>query len=129
MNMNLTINNFRTLTAALAVTGICMTATLAHGADLSEGGEPAKKVVQYGDLNLANATAVERLYRRIVSAARDVCEQPNNRSLQAQSRARICLAQSVERAVAAVHQPALTSVYMTKTGRSLPQTVRLADRQ
>ena len=54
----------------------CRVRRAVHAADKSSDSEPMKKTVKYGDLNLANPQGVEQLYRRIVGAARQVCEYP-----------------------------------------------------
>jgi UrcA family protein len=116
-------------TAAFAAACLGLMATVSQAADTAPGIEPAKKVVQYGDLNLSNATAVQRLYQRIVSAARQVCDDRSGpRPLEEQVRTRICIAQSVERAVTAVNHPALTMLYDEKTGRTSTPPAVLANR-
>jgi len=78
--------------------------------------EPRKIVVHYADLNLANPQGVERLYRRIVAAASEVCDS-RDRSLQAQALDGICKKESIARAVAAANQPVMTAFYAQETGR------------
>lgn len=130
MNARKRIDVRSAFTAAFAAACLSMAATVCHATDGLPGNEPAKKVVQYGDLNLSNATAVQRLYHRIVSAAQEVCgDRQDRRSLQEQVRARICVEHSIERAVTAVNHPALTTLYAAKTGRSMPPSTALANRR
>ncbi len=75
------------------------------------------KTVQFGDLNLGNPQGVERLYRRIVAAAQQVCDSRQGRSLQAQVQDSICTKQSIAHAVAAVGQPALSALHAGRTGQ------------
>lgn len=112
--------------AIFATACLGLISTNSRAADEMPGYEPAKKVVQYGDLNLANSQGVEQLYRRIVGAAKQVCPNGETRSLQAQTQFRICTQQSIARAVAAVAHPALTALYAQKTGR--PVDAQLAKR-
>jgi UrcA family protein len=116
-------------TAALAAACLGLMAPVSQAADNAPVIEPAKKIVQYGDLNLSNAAAVQRLYQRIVSAARQVCdERTGPRPIEEQVRTRICIAQSTERAVIAVNNPTLTTLYAEKTGRAATPSVVLANR-
>jgi UrcA family protein len=116
---------------AAALTAACLglAAAVSHAADTSPGVEPAKKVVQYGDLNLSNPAGIERLYQRIVFAAQQVCDDRTGpRPLEEQIRTKICINQSVERAITAVNQPALTMLYAAKTGRAPAPSAVLANR-
>ncbi|HEY0801584.1 MAG TPA: UrcA family protein [Steroidobacteraceae bacterium] len=99
-----------------------------RAADEAPGYEPPKKVVQYGDLNLANSQGVERLYRRIAAAAQQVCGNGETRSLNEKAYVWICTEQSIRRAVAAVDHPALTALYAKKTGRPADLAGQLAKR-
>jgi len=116
-------------TAAVAAACLGMMTTMSHAADGLPVNEPAKKVVQFGDLNLSSATAVQQLYHRIVSAAQQVCgDHAGPRPLQEQVRARICVDQSINRAVTAVDHPVLTRLYASKSRRSLTPSAVLASR-
>jgi UrcA family protein len=128
-NASRRINVRNAFTATIVAACLGLTATVSHAADGVAGFEPAKKIVQYGDLNLSNATAVQHLYQRIVSAAQQVCDDRTGpRPLEEQVRTRICIAQSVERAVTAVNHPALTMLYGEKTGRTSMPSASLANR-
>jgi UrcA family protein len=116
------------VTAALAVAGLGL-ATMSHAADAASGLEPARKVVQYGDLNLSNKAAVEHLYSRIVSAAQLVCKDHTGPRLpEEQARTRICIDQSVERAVNQVNVPTLTAFHAAKSGAAPAATVMASNR-
>jgi UrcA family protein len=97
---------------------ICLagTATTVRAADMYSDSVHTKTVT-YGDLNLANPQGVERLYRRIVGAAQQVCDALNGRSFEEKQQFSICIRQSIARAVAAVDQPALTTLQAIKTGQ------------
>lgn len=103
--------------ATFAAACLGLISTNSRAADQTPGYEPPKTVVQYGDLNLASSKGVERLYQRIVAAAKQVCDNGDTRSLQSKALFRICTEQSIGRAVAAVGHPALTALYAQKTGR------------
>jgi UrcA family protein len=102
--------------AALATMCLAVAATTVRAADVSSDSVPMKTVT-YGDLNLANPQGVERLYRRIVGAAQQVCNALNGRSFEEKQQFSICTSQSIARAVAAVDQPALTALQAIKTGQ------------
>jgi UrcA family protein len=103
--------------ATLATACLAAASTVVQAADKSPDSEPVKKTVTYGDLNLANPQGVEQLYRRIVGAARQVCDDLDGRSLLEKEQFSICIKQSIARAVAAVDQPALTGLHAIKTGQ------------
>lgn len=112
--------------AALATIGLAVAATTVRAADMPTDSAP-KKTVSYGDLNLASPQGVERLYRRIVGAAQQVCHPLDGRLLREQQEFAICFGQSIARAVAAVDQPALTALRAVKTGQR-QDTTKLARR-
>ena len=115
----------RLVLTTFAAACMAVAATAVHAAEQTRDSDSMMKTVLYGDLNLANPQGVERLYRRIVAAAQQVCDSRQGRSLQAQALDSICTKQSIARAVAAVGQPALTSLHAVKTGQS-SGTARLA---
>jgi UrcA family protein len=102
------------VTATMATAWLAVTSTAVHAADPSG---PMSITVRYGDLNLANPYGIERLYRRIVGAAQQVCRNLDGISLEEKAEFSICTKESIARAVAAVDQPALTSLYTVKTGQ------------
>lgn len=111
--------------ATFATACLAVASTAVHAADRFSDSEPMKKTVTYGDLNLANPQGVQQLYRRIVGAAQQVCDDLNGRSLQAKEQFAICTKQSIARAVSAVDQPALTALHAIKTGQP-DSTAKLA---
>jgi UrcA family protein len=115
------VRQFVLATLATACMAIASAAVQAAESRESE----TAKTVQFGDLNLANPQGVERLYRRIVVAAQQVCDSRQARSLQAQALDSICTKQSIAHAVAAVGQPALSALHAAKTGQP-GSAVRLA---
>jgi UrcA family protein len=106
----------RLVLATLAAACMAVASTAVQAAEKSTGSEPVT-TVQFGDLNLANPQGVERLYRRIVAAAQQVCDTGQGPSLQAKSLEWTCTKQSIARAVAAVGRPALTALHAAKTGQ------------
>jgi UrcA family protein len=72
--------------------------------------------VVYGDLDLASDKGVDRLYRRIQSAARQVCSTivvPGD--AEAYRRAQACTADAMAHAVASVHSDKLSQLYAERS--------------
>jgi UrcA family protein len=126
--MNTTNAFLRVLLPTLAAAYLGLGAPISRAADVSSDNAPKAKVVQYGDLNLASPTGVERLYQRIVAAAHDVCDRHGDRSLGNFARTQICVRQSIARAVATADRPELTALYTLKTGQQIKGTTALAQR-
>lgn len=106
----------------LVLTGVaaaCLHPALVRAADAPDS-DPVKKTVTYADLNLASRQGIERLYRRIVSAAHDVCDDSGDRSMVAQILAARCTRDAINHAVTAVNQPALTALHAQKSGQVTP---------
>lgn len=83
-----------------------LTVTAAHAA--SPDRETRQKVVSYADLDLAQSADAETLYRRIKSAARDVCGTPSVLTLSVSALTESCAQDATERAIAEVNAPSLT---------------------
>jgi UrcA family protein len=75
------------------------------------------KVVSFKDLNLDTPEGAAVLYRRITSAANEVCGNPNRYDLS-QWKLQICVKDAVARAITQVNRPMLTSLYNEKTGKA-----------
>jgi UrcA family protein len=92
---------------------------LCHAAPaLQPGYEIVTRRVQYTDLNLDDNRAVELLYRRIKSAAVDVCEAPQtSRFIETIAHVWHCERAAVEEAVQEVNSPKLTELHRSVTNR------------
>jgi UrcA family protein len=80
--------------------------------------------VNYGDLNLSNPQGANTLYRRIVRAARDVCDLPDDNvvpslNLDAES----CRAKAISDAVTMVGSHELIAVYNANNRHPFPITI------
>jgi UrcA family protein len=102
--------------ATLALSCLAGAATTVRAAEVSADSVPTKTVT-YRDLNLGNSEGIEQLYRRIVAAAQQVCNELNGRSLAEKRQFSICTGESIAHAVATVDQPALTALQALKTGQ------------
>ena len=104
--------------AMLAVSTI-MLADATQAAEAGNG--PPQQVVSFGDLNLTSSEGVAVLYRRIHSAANEVCAGADTRELVRIAATKACVDSAISQAVAAVNNPMLTSLYLAKTGRTEQQ--------
>jgi UrcA family protein len=112
------------------VWGIVASAAIAWGGgNAAQAGEPDNsvphKVVRFSDLNLNTPEGVAVLYRRINSAAYEVCGNPDRYDLS-ELKQQICVKDAVSRAIAKVNSPMLTSLYEAKTGKSNAKVTTLA---
>jgi len=112
-----TANAFTTLSVrgvlVASLASICLTVGVPVAQAADQG--PPSVVVNYGDLNLMSAAGVERLYQRIVMAARGVCHDGEERLLKVQAIYRACVKQSIAHAVGAVGSSALSALYAGET--------------
>jgi UrcA family protein len=107
-------------------TNVCKTAGLLvaacfgalAGSVLAAAPDPRQQVVNFADLDVSRPQGIAILYRRIESAAREVCGSVSERELSQAIRWHVCLDQAITRAVSGISIPALTSYHMVKAGRS-----------
>jgi UrcA family protein len=76
--------------------------------------QPPTRVVKFGDLDLNHSAGVGKLYSRIRSAAREVCEPSEGISVKLLRLRRDCIQDAAARAVAEVNSPALTDYFLDK---------------
>ena len=106
----------------LASAPIAMVANRAQ-ADESAG-TVRQKTVSFRDLNVSNPEGAAVLYKRIKSAASEVCGTWD--SLTQRPAVMTCIDEAVSRAVAQVNRPMLTSLHQAKTGKADKQVTTLA---
>ena len=99
----------------LASAGGSMLVDAAQASDASD--TTPHKVVSFKDLNLNSPEGVAVLYKRIKSAAYDVCESPDRYDLS-QFKTQICVRDAMSRAIVQVNNPMLTSLHESKTGKA-----------
>jgi UrcA family protein len=102
------------LAAGITFAGFTMVPIMAQAADASD--DVPQVVVHFADLNLSHEEGISVLYRRIQSAAVQVCGSVEPRNLTLAASAKACRDQAISRAVTAVNNPMLTSEYLAKTG-------------
>jgi UrcA family protein len=72
-------------------------------------------VVKFDDLTLGTDSGVDQLYRRIVSAAKQVCPDGTMRDLGAHLRAEQCRKQAVARAIQQIDNPRLAMLHAVRS--------------
>lgn len=82
--------------------------------------------MNFQDLNLNTPAGAQVLYRRIRTAADQVCAVPGIRDLTSLGATKTCADHAIADAVAQVNNPQLTGVYETRVGA--PVAIRLAAR-
>lgn len=108
---------------ALAVLSACVLGALGAPssdvhADTPEGGSKSVRV-SYSDLDLETSAGVERLYERIATAARRVCQQQGARlSIATQRRFTKCVDASMSSAARTVGNPTLTNLLASAVQRT-----------
>lgn len=108
-------NAIRIACVLLTSAPIAMVASAAQAREPVDA--PRHMVVSFRDLNLGSTEGVTALYKRIKSAAQEVCEAWDTSRLS-QAQAQACVNQAMSRAVAQINSPMLTSLYRAKTGKA-----------
>jgi UrcA family protein len=120
-----------TMTTSTQLRGLIATAILGAlagcfaGVSAAADSDARSMTVKYGDLDLSNPQGAATLYRRIVQAARAVCD-PADYSPWYLSAEHSCVNKAVADAVTKVGEPRLIAVYNAKNNQPLPFTVATA---
>lgn len=99
--------------AALAVVAsslLALSSSPASAGTPSEASDAPSVSVSYGDLNLATEEGTLALYKRIVSAARQVCPADAGPNVRLLAIARRCVDEAVARAVSDIRSPRLAEL-------------------
>lgn len=96
--------------AALALSGIATAGT---------PNDTASVVVKYGDLNLQSQAGIARLHKRISNAAESVCSQLDLPFLSVQAAYRECVAEAIEKGIAAVDNSNLSQFHAGKSKQAV----------
>lgn len=103
-----------------------MSSALSPAGNASSSEEVRAQEVHYSDLDITREAGAERLYKRIRTAAREICGTPGIEQIMNAHRVRRCAEEATARAVAQVNSPALTRYYEEKNGsayRDMPDIV------
>jgi UrcA family protein len=106
MNTTLRTKAYTVIFCALG-TAAFTTLTTPAGAD---GLSPPTKTVKFDDLNITTAAGAKVLYRRIQTAAVEVCPAQMSYSLRMEQAQRACVDHAIDNAVRKVNSPALTEL-------------------
>ena len=109
-----------TSAVALALLGVAASEVAAAG-----DSAPKQQVVKYADLDVSGPAGATTLYKRLTTAARQVCSGLDGMRLDEKQRYRACMAEATANAVAAVGQPALSEVHLAQA-RPAQTTPRIA---
>ena len=107
----------------IAVAAAALIAAMTTG---STAAEAPQVHVKYQDLNLNTPAGAEALYRRIRTAADDVCAVPGARDLAMLGATKACVSHAVASAVIQVNNPHLTDLYQAMVAGKM--VTRLAAR-
>jgi len=111
------VQTVRKTSIALAIVATAAFTLVAHA---RQPWDPPRKAVNYSDLNLNTPEGAAVLYKRIKSAAREVCDVYDG-SLFPQSHnaeVKACIGEAIDHAVMQVNRPMLTNLYKAKTGQT-----------
>jgi UrcA family protein len=102
---------------ALLLASVLVTPRVAY-AESSD--RPSSRIVRFADLNLDSRAGIEALYRRIQSAARNVCGPAEDLGSRRLSPAwQSCTREAVMTAVRRVDRPLLTAYYDERGGHGI----------
>lgn len=103
----------KTALIAMAALAAGLTANVASATTVDD--EVRQTVVRYKDLDLARPEDARRLYGRILSAAREVCENFRSADLQRAQIYRRCMDEAITNAVAKVQSAQVTAIASADT--------------
>ena len=113
--MNLLLTKRSALTGLVVLAGFASAGAFAQGP--TDTSVPAV-TVKYSDLNLAQPSAVEVLYRRVQVAAQEVCSHGQTRELARQVVADKCVHQAMDKAIQKIDVPQLNAIHLTRSNRT-----------
>jgi UrcA family protein len=111
--MNTTI----TTRAIAGIAALTLTAFV-HAAHANGIDGPVSKTVAYGDLNLDSVSGAKVLYRRIQTAAREVCSPLDSKGLAFRAAWQSCYDHAIDAAVDSVNSSAVAQVHAQSTGHT-----------
>jgi UrcA family protein len=112
--------------AVLATMALTLAVNVAHA---HPPWDPPRKVVKVSDLNLNTSEGAAVLYKRIASAAKDVCDVFDDSIFPHYHDAQVnaCIDEAITRAVIQVNRPMLTNLYKAKTGKTVSALIAVAE--
>jgi UrcA family protein len=117
--MNTTTSTpIRTLVAGAILSALALNFATVSRAD--DGTAPPQVIVKFGDLNISTSQGAAALYRRIHSAAIEVCSRMYNEEQAYRWHKNTCLQKVIADAVIKVNRPELSAVFASTYGVSPP---------
>jgi UrcA family protein len=113
--INSKLNSFSSLIVAGALTLACTIGASSASAD--EVSLMHTKVVSYSDLNLDSQAGAAAFYRRVRSAARDVCSSYDGHDVKSIALYGHCFDSAVTGAVSQVNKANVTAIHKQASGR------------
>ena len=121
----ITSTPLRTLVAGAILSALALSVATVSSAE--ERTTPPQVVVKFGDLEVATSQGAGALYRRIHSAAVDVCWRMYESNEAYKLNKDACLKKVIADAVIKVNEPALSAVFASKYGVSAPVVLAVAE--
>jgi UrcA family protein len=120
----ITSTPLRTLVAGaiLSVLGF----SFATMSSAEEDSRPPQVIVKFADLDISSSQGALALYRRIYSAADNVCWRMYQSEQAYKWNRNVCLRKVIADAVTKVNKPALSAVFASKYGVSAPVVLAAA---
>jgi UrcA family protein len=120
----ITSTTLRTLVAGAILSALALSVATVSSAE--ERTTPPQAIVKFGDLEVATSQGAGTLYRRIHSAAVDVCWRMYETNEAYKLNKDACLKKVIADAVIKVNEPALSAVFASKYGVSAPVVLAAA---
>jgi UrcA family protein len=115
----------RTLVAGAILGALALTFATVSSAE--EDFTPPQVSVKFADLDVSTSQGAVALYRRIQSAADNVCWRMYQSNEAYKLNKDACLQKVIADAVTKVHEPALSAVFASKYGVSAPVVLAAAE--
>ena len=106
MNTTTRTKLYTAIYLTLGTAALCALSVSVEASDL----DVQAKTVKFSDLNISNPAGAKVLYRRISTAARDVCVRTSGTDPILRVGTRACMDKAIDQAVKDVNSPALTSL-------------------
>ena len=114
----------RTLAAGAILSALALSFATVSSAD--EDATPPQVIVKFADLDVSTSQGAAALYRRIYSAADNVCGRMYVSNDSYMRHKGVCLQKLIADAVKKVNEPALSAVFATQYGVSAPVVLAAA---
>jgi UrcA family protein len=124
--MNTTTSTSLRIRVAGAILG-ALAFSFATASNADDGTAPPQVIVKFADLDVSTSQGAAALYRRIRSAAVDVCSRMYLSEVSYRWHAQACLPKVIGDAVLKVNRPALSAVFVSHFGVSPPMVLAAAE--